>query len=211
MAKRIVRRVLLLRSGTTEWDRSGRLQGQTDLPMLPEAATAVAERLAGLTVEGLTGILASPDEASVATAELLADRAGVRVQTADDLRELDLGLWAGLRVDELEERFERAGRQWLENPAAVAAPEGETLSRMAERVLPVLERAIVKKRSAVAIGVVVRPIVHAFLRCRLENLDTTEMWSICSQAGEPSWYELASNDQRLSLNEGVPDRQAPAA
>lgn len=211
MAKRATRRLLLLRSGPTEWDRSGRLQGQTDLPMLAEAATALTERLAGVTVEGLSAVMSGPDEASLATAELLAERAGVRVQGVDDLRELDLGLWAGLRVEELEERFERAGRQWLENPAAISAPQGETLEAMAERVLPVLERAIVKKRSAASVAVVLRPIVHAYVRCRLERLETTEMWRICSEPAEPSWYDLGPSDTRLSVAAEVADRQAPAA
>lgn len=211
MAKRVIRRMLLIRSGPTEWDRSGRLQGQTDLPMLPEAASALAERLATVTVEGMTGLVSSPDEASMTTADLMGERAGVRVQAVDELRELDLGLWAGLRVEELEERFERAGRQWLEDPAAVSAPQGETLSAMAERVLPALERAIVKKRSSVGVAVVVRPIVHAYLRCRLEQLETTEMWRICSEQPSPAWYELNPNDSRLSVAAGLADRRVPAA
>ncbi len=211
MAKRTIRRLLLIRCGPTEWDRSGRLQGQTDLPMLPDAAAGVSERLSGLTIEGLTTILTGPDEACIATGSMLAERSGLRAQPIDELREIDLGLWAGLRVDELEERFERAGRQWLDDPASVAAPEGETFSGMAERVLPAIQRVTLKKRSSVGVALIVRPIVHAFLRCRLEGLETSEMWKVCTETQQPAWFELEPNDARLSLEVAIADRKAPAA
>ncbi len=41
MAKASKRRLLLVRSGPTEWDLSARLQGQTDLPLAESYANAV--------------------------------------------------------------------------------------------------------------------------------------------------------------------------
>ena len=219
MAKASKRRLLLVRSGPTEWDLSARLQGQTDLPLAESAGGAVHAQMLAVTMSGVSSVMFSPDEASRQVAAWLTEGDGegreAKVQQVEALRELNLGLWTGLRVEELETRFERAGAQWMEDPAAVAAPEGETIADLESRLLPVLEKALTRRRTSTAIAVVVRPIAYAMLRCRLERLATSDMTRFVGpwESLGPMWFELDKDDPRLAVAppEPVAPSKAPAA
>ncbi len=57
-----------------------------------------------------------------------------RMQTReiDDLADVDLGLWEGMRGQDLEEKAPKAYREWRENPLNVQVPEGEPMMKPAE-------------------------------------------------------------------------------
>jgi broad specificity phosphatase PhoE len=149
-------------------------------------------------------------------AQNLHDLAESKVNIVEDLRELDLGLWSGLRRDELEKRFERAGTQWLDDPASVSPPSGETIADLESRLVPVIEKAISRRRTATNIAVVLRPIAYACLRCRLEQAPTTAMREYFEDPAPPPpiWFEIVRDDPRLVLAPAPSreaDRQVPAA
>ena len=86
-----------MRHGRTAWNAEGRLQGRTDVPLLPEEAA----RLATLTVppgwEGAT-VLASTLSRAVETARLVTGRTPERDER---LSEGGYGRWEGLRGADL--------------------------------------------------------------------------------------------------------------
>lgn len=192
MTKTAMRTLVLVKADPTEWDRAGRLQGSTDLPAVagndnPHPAVGPIDL-----------ILSGPDEASRAQAEAWASRTGAKAAVEEDLRELDLGLWTGLRADELEARFERAGGQWLEDPACVAPPEGETVASLVERAMPVLQKWVGKRRGPKRIAVILRPLAYGALRCRLEGRGTTCCRGWMESSVEPVSFDVTAHDPRLS-------------
>ncbi|CAO3438613.1 histidine phosphatase family protein [Azospirillum endophyticum] len=87
-------RLAFLRHGVTAWNREGRIQGRTDIPLDPEGR----DRLAGLTLPPDwrdATLHASPLSRAVETATLLAP--GRPVRTDPRLIEMDWGTWEGLR------------------------------------------------------------------------------------------------------------------
>src|SRR3954468_12880147 len=93
--------VVLLRHGETEWSRTGKHTGVTDVPLTEEGerrARAVAPVLAGRNV-GL--VLSRPRQRAVRTAELAGF--GDRIDRTDDLVEFDYGAYEGLTSDEIHE------------------------------------------------------------------------------------------------------------
>jgi len=92
----------LARHGETEWNRSGRRQGQLDSALTPEGieqSRCGAELLAGQPIDAL---FASPQGRAMATARLFAQALGQSVRVLDDLREVDHGEVAGLTDTEIE-------------------------------------------------------------------------------------------------------------
>lgn len=212
MGKASKRRLLIVRSGPTDWDLVGRLQGQTDLPLAESARSQVLAGLRPVPIspEPLAGIYSAPDEASRACAEALVAETEARGHVEEDLRELNMGLWTGLRIEELESRFERAGTQWLNDPASVSIPEGEAFIDFEARILGVLDKVLVKKRSALSVAVVLRPVAHAMLLGRLERTGTAQMGRFLGdwESVGPMWFDVIRGDPRLQL---VPAESAHGA
>jgi broad specificity phosphatase PhoE len=101
----LMEEVYLVRHGETEWNRTGRRQGQLDAP-LTESGVAevqrVAERIESLPVDG---VFSSPLGRAVATAQTYAQVLHQTITTLDDLKELDHGDMAGMTNEEIERAF----------------------------------------------------------------------------------------------------------
>ncbi len=84
-----------LRHGETDWNRQGRLQGWTDVPLNATGlgqARAAAGLVQGL---GIRSICASPLGRALETARIVAAATAAPVTVIDDLRECGLGVHEG--------------------------------------------------------------------------------------------------------------------
>lgn len=129
--------IWLIRHGETEWSRTGRHTGSTDVPLTAQGqkdADAVRAEVAGLT-PGL--VLCSPMQRARETAR----RAGlVPDDVTDDLREWDYGAWEGRTTAEI--RADLGDPTWLvwDHPIPPGATPGEQLDAVAARVGRILDR-----------------------------------------------------------------------
>lgn len=198
MGKNSYSRVLLMRSGRTEWDLLGRVQGAADLPMGTAGAQAAQKQVALFAGQKLVAIATAPDEASRATAKLLAQATGVkRVTAVPQLGEMALGLWEGLRYEELEQRYCSAGRQFMDNPSGVTAPDGDQVDAYAARVQDAFRQVVGSHRAGSNIGIVVRPLALGLMRCFLNGADICELWAMLKDRPDAEWYDIPRNDPRL--------------
>lgn len=135
MAKSNLFKLLVLRAGGSAWDREKRIVGATDLPMDKAGQDEIAHEVEALNGLRLSVVFCAPDEASRATAEMLAEATGAKVKTLAGLREIGMGLWEGVLGSELETRCPSSYRQWLEDPTSVRSPEGEAYADAEDRIL----------------------------------------------------------------------------
>ena len=91
-------RLALLRHGHTGWNRAGRIQGRTDIPLDDDARAGLAA-LALPVPWDRADLVSSPLSRAAETARLVADRAP---KTAPALMEMDWGQWEGLHGVELK-------------------------------------------------------------------------------------------------------------
>jgi broad specificity phosphatase PhoE len=197
MAKALAKRLLVMRSGLTDWDAAGRVQGSTDLPICSAGHASVLEALEHAGKAELTAVITAPDEASRETARVVADRLGGKIVVVQELSEMALGLWEGMRYEDLERRFCRAGRLFLEDPCGVTAPEGEALDEYSVRFMKALRKAVGKCRLGTSAAVVLRPIGLGVARCALNDVDLGQLWSMVTERPPAEWYEVQRHDPRL--------------
>lgn len=93
-------RLVLIRHGHTEWNRAGRIQGRSDIP-LDDAARKELSEFALPAPWDSADLWASPLHRARETAEIIAGRAP---KTAPELIEMNWGDWEGLRGVDLVEQ-----------------------------------------------------------------------------------------------------------
>ncbi|WP_328295491.1 histidine phosphatase family protein [Kineococcus sp. NBC_00420] len=124
-------RTALVRHGETDWNRDGRLQGRTDIPLNDTGraqALALADQLAG---QGWTAITSSPLSRARETAQIIADHLGLELLPAhDDLVERNFGEAEGGDLEELTARFPNGERPGQETWDDVCARGAAALRRL---------------------------------------------------------------------------------
>jgi probable phosphoglycerate mutase len=130
--------LILLRHGETDWSKSGRHTGRTDIPLTAGGEAAAAALAPLLSRREITAAFSSPARRAARTAEL----AGLTDVKQDlDLWEWDYGGYEGMTTPQIQEQ--RPGWYlWRDGviPGDAAHP-GETVQQVGERVDRVLARA----------------------------------------------------------------------
>ena len=132
-------KIIIIRHGETDYNRERRIQGWIDVP-LNAVGHAQAKQVAQLITKHKVDALYSSDlERAHQTARHIAAVVGVEVKLAPELRERDMGIFAGwaweIEPDEVKEKlwveFESARdsgvRAWKKH-------KGESIGDMADRI-----------------------------------------------------------------------------
>jgi broad specificity phosphatase PhoE len=125
----------LVRHGETSWNRSRRIQGQTDVPL-----SRHGEAQAGLLGERLmdaefSATYASDLSRTMQTARLIGAQPDVPFTSTPELREFDYGDWEGLTFAEAEALDpEGFAKRMMRLNADYSPPGGETARQVIERV-----------------------------------------------------------------------------
>lgn len=129
--------VYLARHGESDWNAANRFQGHSDRP-LTELGRRQAEALAeaAAATEALDAVYSSPLRRAFDTAAVVGARLGLEPVPVADLREVDVGGWAGLSRDEVQARFPDGFARWLDGGEGWT--DGESYSEMSDRVLSAL-------------------------------------------------------------------------
>lgn len=138
-------RLLLVRHGQTEWNATGRFQGQSDEPLNETGmrqAQEVGKRLAAWLARGeeppIRAIYASDRQRAWRTAEIIRECLGggteIPISGEPRLREMCFGEWEGLTYAEIQQQQRELLDRWRENVERSGPPGGETLVEVASRV-----------------------------------------------------------------------------
>jgi broad specificity phosphatase PhoE len=188
--------LILLRHGETEWSRSGRHTGRTDVPLTREGEAAAAALAPALAARPIRAAFTSPAQRAVRTAIL----AGLTDAKEDpDLWEWDYGGYEGRTTAEI--RAERPGWYlWRDGviPGDADHP-GETIDQVAARADAVLRRVtpLLAQGDVVLVSHshLLRVLTARWLRLepqagRLFRLDTGTLSTLGTEHTEPvisSW------------------------
>ena len=124
-------KLYVTRHGQTQWNAWNKVLGRTDVP-LDETGRAQADALArSLTGEPVDLVLTSPLQRTVQTGAAVANKLGIPAQTADELIEMNFGIYEG--VQRSDPVYQAAKAQYF-----ARYPEGESFLDIAARVYPFL-------------------------------------------------------------------------
>ena len=130
-------KLVLLRHGETEWSRSGRHTGRTDIPLTPRGEELARHAGALVTGYDFRLVLSSPLERARRTAEL----AGLLAEVDPLLVEWDYGGYEGRTTKDIRAEL---GYNWSAFTHGVVRGEtpGETVEEVAARASRVLTRVL---------------------------------------------------------------------
>jgi probable phosphoglycerate mutase len=134
------RRFYFLRHGETDWNREGRYQGRSDIPL---NATGIGQARAAATVLAavkLDRIVASPLCRALKTAEIVAGQRGVPMHTDAGLVERSFGSFDGLIIREVKQRH---GIPLDQPSVAILPPDADPWHEIYQRVPPVMARWLI--------------------------------------------------------------------
>ena len=181
-----------VRHGQTDWNRDGRLQGQSDVPLNERGRQEAARCAAHLAALPWDAIVASPLARARETAEIIAARTELApVALWDTLMERHYGTGEGLTWAERERRFPNGEMPGVEPYEALGARGKASLDRLAaeysgQRVLVVAHGGSINA----VLGLVATGTIGSF-HAQLANCSLS--WTTYGR----SRWELGAYNQRV--------------
>jgi alpha-ribazole phosphatase len=139
--------LLLVRHGLTDWNLSGRFQGQSDVPLNATGYRQAANISRILRAVPIQAVYASDLQRARETARAIAAALNLAVQIEPEVREMAFGRWEGLTYAEIQLQDGKALAAWQRAPLRLAPPNGETLTQVADRVRAVLAKLMDRHRN----------------------------------------------------------------
>lgn len=125
-------RLILIRHGETDYSSESRYCGYSDPPLNKKGIWQVkklAERLKRLNVDK---VYSSDLKRAAKTAKIIfKDKS---IEESQDFREINFGIFEGLKYEEIIKKYPKLYRTWLDNPTKVKIPKGEALKDLSKRV-----------------------------------------------------------------------------
>ena len=201
-----MKKIVVIPAGSSAWADSGaspqthRIQGTVPLPLTEtdkRCLQQAAEQLLALRPDCL---YSSGNESAGPTAEYLGQLCSCKPRTIADFRELNCGVWQGLRIAELEKRFGRTYRQWVKDPTSVCPPHGETVHQAEQRLRQALQ-TVNKRHRDKTVLLVAAPMVAGVIECILTNKPLGQLRQLVSQTAGPQSFDVpAGHDFTASQN-----------
>jgi probable phosphoglycerate mutase len=176
---------LLIRSGITEYDQQGRVQGTLNIPLCEDGRQEVEKLIDELRVQRIMAIYSSPSQSAEQTAEVLGQALDLKVKRIDKFENLDFGLWQGMLVADVKAKQPKVYRQWQEQPENVCPPQGETLNSAKQRVSAALAKLVKKHKTDELFAVVAPEPLASIVRNVIRQDAWDDLWNC--QNGKPHW------------------------
>ncbi len=118
--------LVLIRHGETEGNLRTTALGVTDLPLTERGRRQASSLARVFTLEKPEAVYSSPLKRATETAEPIAKKHHMLVETMLDLEERNFGIWENMPVEEIRAVYPEEYAAWEENLADYVIPQGES-------------------------------------------------------------------------------------
>lgn len=132
-----LRRLVLWRHGETEYNASGRMQGQLDSVLTDVGRNQARFAVPALARFSADVVVASDLKRATDTATIFTEATGVPLRFDKRLRETNLGLWQGMTGVDVDEQWPGARQVW-QTDSTWTPPGGEARVEVAARAYEVV-------------------------------------------------------------------------
>jgi len=166
-------RIILIRHGETDWNKERRYLSSTDIDINDTGKEQILSAVEHIVNEKVTKVYASDRKRALTSVGLLFNN--IILEKTKDLREMDFGVFEGLRHEEIKEKFSDIYEAWIEDPRKTIIPGGEAFGVFESRVMNKL-KAITRND----LGCTVAIVTHGgVIRLILSNiLEAEKFWDI---------------------------------
>ncbi len=176
----------LVRHGQTDWNFTGRWQGQaSDAPGLNETgheqASVASEKMKGVEI---SAIYSSDLLRARQTAEAIAIPLRLPVILEPRLREINLGVWEGVPSNDIEAQYPQELADRARDPFNTRAPDGESPCEVAERVLKAVNEIADRHRDE-SVLIVAHGISLAVIICHAEGFPMEDVYQHIPDNAQP--------------------------
>jgi broad specificity phosphatase PhoE len=164
------KRILLVRHGQTPFNVEGRLPGQLPGITLTEEGRRQAYQAAvALAGSPLSAVVSSPLERAMETAQIIARGWGLAVRVDPRLMDVDVGSWAGQKLDELK----KADPGWTSfiQDASYTPVGGESLITVMTRSVAAIEDVRLSDQTGDSVAVVAHADVIKLIIAHYLSMD----------------------------------------
>jgi probable phosphoglycerate mutase len=126
-------RLIVVRHGQTIWNTEGKFQGHLDSQLTPDGISQARGLARRLQKQRFGALYSSDLGRATETARIIAAATGHGVVLDARLRERNLGVFQGLRGEEIEATYPEAHELHRQRDPDYVVPAGESLSQQVER------------------------------------------------------------------------------
>ena len=160
----------IIRHGETEWNKIGRYQGITDVPLNDNGIAQAKACANALKNVHFDRILSSDLSRALVTAETIRGNRNIEITTDPRLREIDFGDWEKLLFSEIEERWPGLIDQMYRQPDIVKLPNGESFQEVQNRAWDGLSEFLSQNDDDETILITCHGFVHCYVKCSIFRL-----------------------------------------
>ncbi|MFH1190720.1 MAG: histidine phosphatase family protein [Candidatus Omnitrophota bacterium] len=186
-------KLILIRHGITKWNKEGRYCGYKDVSLSSQGKLDVIKLRKSLNKISFDRIYCSDRKRALQTKDILFGRSGfIR---AKGLREINFGVFEGLKHDEIVEKYPEIYKKWLTDPYKGRIPNAEPIQVFKKRVESAIKK-ILHSNSGKTIAVICHGgVIGIFVSSILESKD---FWSYVPASASVTVVEYQNNKFKVN-------------
>lgn len=187
-------RLILIRHGETDYNLQNRYCGFSN-PSLNNRGIWQSKRLARrLKDVKIDKVYSSDLKRAYQTAEIIFENNSI--EGLADFREMNFGLFDGLKYEEITKIYPKLYRNWIDNPIKVKIPDGEGLKDLSERVKKRLS-FILSQHEGKTLAVVTHGGPIRIVLCEALKFDLKMFWQVEQEAAALNIIDYPKHSQSV--------------
>ncbi len=126
--------LIVVRHGETDWNKAGRCQGVSDIPLNTRGIDQAYRLADSLRKCEISSIYSSGLKRATQTAEIIAGCRTIPVFVEERFKEMDQGEFEGKILKYVKRKYPHILKMWIKDQEGFRIPGGETLGEVQKRV-----------------------------------------------------------------------------